>query len=357
MQRTSRIALLLCAVALAACDASPTMPTPALHPHPLFWFTGYRATSLPFTPTAINGAGVIVGTKDSITSAVLSAVAYSGGTLSLLPLPPGDEGWNSYAVDITGSGHILGSARSAMLIWPSSTSTPLVVTYADSLNGIAMNDSYTVVGTTKSGGAFRWTPSGGVQYLPVPRGYTAATPRYVNASGYIAGTVRKLYTQSLFAIRWAPNGTPTVWTYDPSYPVGMHDNGDILLAASAGSYLTVKWPLSGTSLSISGIPGEPVAAWSAAGRYVGDYGSTQTRQPWTMYDGAVTWLTAPNLYKETVNLIDVNTCGSIIAKRFSVITGLREDSGYVWHRPLTCDMSGTLAGGTSIASPSTAALP
>ena len=354
MRHTSWMAVLLCAAVLAACDAPPTMPTPAIQPHPFFRLTGYAVTSLPFTPAAINDSGVIVGHKGS--SSLEAAVAYSGGTLTVLPRPAGPTGAYS-AIDITRSGHILGWAGNAMVIWPSRTSTPLVVSSPDIVAGNAMNDDFMVVGMASKGHPFRWTPAFGVQYLTVPYGYSAEDVLYVSTTGYIAGFVSSNFNLQLYTIRWAPNGAPTVFSAAPSYPVGLHDSGDIVLNKYLGDDTTAIWSVNGSAQPVTGIPGAPVGAWSSMGRYAGGFGPSQVHQPWTMYDGSVTWLTAPNLSQEAVNPIDVNACGNILATRSSLSTGYQEDSGYVWRRSFTCDIAGTLAGGTPIASPSTAALP
>lgn len=353
MRHTLRLALLLGAATFVACDAPPTMPEPAIHPHSLFWFTGYRATSLPFTPTAINDSGVIVGHRDSSSFEV--AVAYYGGTLTVLPRRTGLTGGYS-AVDITRSGHILGTNGSTILVWPTPASTPLVVTYPDSLAGLAMNDSDMIVGVTRSGRAFRMMSLDTVEILAVPYGYDHPTPLYVSNTGYIAGSVRSIFTHLPYTVRWAPNGVPTVYSGGSSYPDGLHDSGDVLLNTYSGSYATVIWSANGSAQTVTGIPGTPVAAWSSAGRYAGNFGPSQAREPWTLSYGSLTWLTAPNLDQQLVNVVDVNTCGTIIADR-AFLSGFPQDSGYVWSRPLTCDLAGTLAGGTSIASPSTAALP
>src|SRR3954462_3545859 len=87
-------------------------------------------TTLPFSPTAINDAGLIVGEQNG------KAVRYRNGVVEVLPSPPGDAMFYG-AVDVTSLGAILGKSDNAevqAVLWrlldgapfPVSLSRPLV---------------------------------------------------------------------------------------------------------------------------------------------------------------------------------------------------------------------------------------
>src|ERR1700759_4644234 len=130
---------------LGACDTSVTRPGERVPTEADPLFIGgitWSRTDLPFAPTAINAAGVIVGTNGT------EAVRWRNGVIDTLPHRVGLAGPYS-AVDITPNGLVLGSANGHALYWFQDGVQPVDASsgspYAGSLYPVAMNDSYTIV--------------------------------------------------------------------------------------------------------------------------------------------------------------------------------------------------------------------
>jgi hypothetical protein len=360
--RSALTVALLAAIALAACETSPTAPTVAATspsprtPHALYWFTGWHVASVNFFPNAINDAGVIVGYDDS------SAIYYANGVRTVLPVPAGCN--LPRAVDITNGGAILGECQGDILIWASPTAQPQVISaFGVSLDPVAMNESEMVVGNTSGGQVFRWSASVGLRYLLWPGGFASVHVRRLSNSGYVAGTGRAYNIDWLprnltsYSIRWTPTNVPTfVQTpaalRDDNYPDGrsngawdIDESGDLLAGAVGGEFI---WRADGSIQTIPALSGPHAGgSWSTAGRIVFD-----GAQPQTYFDGSVTSLpTIPlppqiaSLTSEVVHMAGVNRCGTTIAQR-ELVGDARFDGyvpgGYIWSR-FVCDVQQRLA--------------
>ncbi len=333
--RTLPTVTLLSAAWLAACDAPSPTAVSAPPPSSLIFIGGWQRGNLPFTPVAINDSGVIVGNVNN------TAVRYFNGTVTVLAPPTGLTGAYT-AVDIAKNGHILGVINGSILIWTSPLVAPQVVVAAAALQPSSMNDGHMVVGTT-SGHGFRWTPSVGLVNLANPFSY-GAPATHVSRNGYVAGFAQPLLSgPPEVLVRWDPSGTPTI--HQPvgqgsppeNRPSDMDDFGNIL-STSGGT--TIDWTVGGTVYTISGVP-QPTrtTGWSPLGRIVGHTIGSSNR-PWTLFQGALTWLPQPSPADQADIPVGVNACGSVVARR--VNGGVVLDSGYVWRKPLTCDNAGVV---------------
>lgn len=321
---------------LGGCDTSVTRPADprAAKPDALLLYTSaWSRTDLPFAPAAINGAGVIVGTNGN------EAVVWQNGVLDTLQhsvVLPGPYS----AIDITPNGAILGSANGHAIFWRSATSVPNDASagFQPYLYPMAMNDSYTIVawafydvGTT----TYRWTPTGGWVDIGAGVGIyggdqTIATS--INANGQAAGYRFLSTADSPMPVRWGTSGGPVQLSApidangEPSgKAVSIDPSGNVFGFTIAGATI---WHPDGSSTVVTGLPAQP-ALRSDMGRFVG----LANNEVFTSFNGTLTWLSYPDATAPT--LMDVSSCGSIIAKRAT-----SPATGYLWRRSgitYTCD--------------------
>lgn len=85
-------------------------------------------------------------------------------------------------------------------------------------SAVGWSQKYSAAGTDLGPRVVRWNPAGQITELPtpylLPSGYGSATGGRTNSSGAIAGSATKFGSNSMSigerAVRWAPDGTPTV---------------------------------------------------------------------------------------------------------------------------------------------------
>jgi len=164
----------------------------------------WNVASLPFSPTAINDAGLIVGEQNG------KAVRYRNGVVEVLPSPSGDAMFYG-AVDVTSLGAILGKSDNAevqAVLWRLLDGAPFPVSLSRPVVGFflpaAVNRNLVVVGTAGDAQvAYKWTPEAGYTPLVASTGHPWATD--VNDSGYIVGYSDTEFDRNAFL--WEPNGS------------------------------------------------------------------------------------------------------------------------------------------------------
>ena len=344
------------AVLLGACDKSVTSPADLRpgQPEKILRIGGvtWIRTDLPFAPAAINGAGVIVGTNGT------EAVRWRNGVVDTLPHRAGLAG-PYIAVDVTPNGLVLGAANGHILYWFQDGVQPVDVTsgssYAGLLYPVAMNDSYTIVAQEYTGLTIlsvRWTYPGPWVDISAPvgiSGFDQTVVTSLNANGQAAG-FRYLYYQSAsLPVRWGSTGGPVQLSApidlngEPSgSAISIDGAGNVFGYTSAGATI---WHPDGSSAVVTGLPDRP-SLRSDAGRFVGVGYNNGVQQLFTSFNGAITWLSSPDASAPTP--IDVNGCGSIIAKRAT-----SPATGSLWTRTSivytnTCDTQPVLTAGIAM---------
>lgn len=336
-------ALVGCTALLGACDTSVTRPPEPQIAKPDAILIGITScwcrTDLPFAPAAINDAGTVVGTNGT------EAVVWQNGVLDTLQhsiVLPGPY----KAVAISPSGAILGAANGHAVFWRTPTDPPNDASagFAPYMDPVAINDSYTIMAIAQADVGFttyRWTPTGG--WVDVGAGLgiygsdqtiVKSMNNYGQATGY-----HYLYASGTYLpVRWGATGgpvqlpAPSDWTGWPSgRGISIDAAGNIFGFTSAGT--TIWHPDNSTAL-VTGLPGQP-SLRSNAGRFVGVAYNGSVLQPFTSFNGALTWLSNSDATAPT--MVGVNSCGTIIAKRATANTG------YLWKRSgisysNTCDV-------------------
>lgn len=335
---TPTAAGLLLATVLAACDASPTPPAAPTGPDLLIRAPQWELIALPFSPAAINDAGVIVGTKNG------QVVRWENGMLTTLPRLSRLTHAHR-AVDITPQGKVLGGTGDGIaLLWTSPTQLPRVIEHHDRrLWPVRANDDLTVVGNmdilTPTGPilhhVFRWTPTSGLRDITAPTAPNRVTD--LNRYGYASGIVLSAGGLSNKPIRWSPTDSvtflPTLGAegVTPAAAEAINDAGDVVGLSAWG---TTIWKANGSVAIVIGVPTpRSIVGWNASGRLVG-YLADGSSRPWTLHQGALTWLASPDSAAYPV-VTGVNNCGSVVAARRDPSA---PETGWLWLRPLyACD--------------------
>jgi hypothetical protein len=294
------------------------------------WFV----ESLPFTPTAINDARLIVGAQGNL------AVQYQNGTVQVLPLGDIDVGGSVAAVDVSSLGAIVGQTENVSartVVW---FPLPLVLPPPPIgvLEPAAINKNIVVVGTCGDAQvAFKWTQARDYQQLIAP-GRLSRLPTFatdVNDQGFVAGLVTD--GSEGLPIVWRPDNTPLMlWPQTSSFgpQARINNHGDVaILDKDARRQVSVlhlngtvdSFPVVGDATSVRGISDE--------GRLIGTSRVNGEMRGWTLYQGRLTWLNPPGGASGLVTPVDVNTCGDIV--------GVTSTSGVAFMRPLPirCDGS------------------
>ena len=326
-------AALVFTVLVAGCDAPVTRPPEPQAAKPealLFYGTCWCRTDLPFSPAAINDAGIVVGTNGT------EAVYWQNGVLDTLQHSVALPG-QYRAVAISPNGAILGTAGSHAIYWQSPTSPPNDVNagFPYFVEPMAINDSHMIVGWSWKGlglTAWRYTPAGGWVEIGAGlgiSGFDETIPTSLNANGQAAG-YRYLYNSGTYLpVRWAASGGPIAlpapidWQGFPSgQALSIDGAGNIFGTTSAGATI---WNYYGGSSLVTGLPAAP-SLRSNAGRFVGvAANSSGLQQPFTSFNGAVTWLSNPDA--SSPRPVGVNGCGTIVAQRPGV-----PGTGFLWKR-------------------------
>ncbi len=172
--------------------------------------------------SGLNNAGTMVGesTIGSLFSPTAThAVSWNAaGTITALPLPPGDTDPNSDAVAINDAGVIVGRSSQGYsyrtLRWNTdgtvSTLSPLPgdqdsYPSAISADGTVIGTSFSATGPTH---AVRWSPDGTVTNLPNLHSDTYTYVWAINSTDTITG-YSDSSTQPEHAVRWNPDGSIT----------------------------------------------------------------------------------------------------------------------------------------------------
>jgi hypothetical protein len=306
----------------------------------------WNVTSLPFSPTAINDAGLIVGEQNG------KAVRYRNGVVEVLPWPPGDAMFYG-AVDVTSHGAILGktdSAEGPAVLWRLLDGAPFPVSLSPPPVGFfvpaAVNRNLVVVGSSADAEvAYKWTPEAGYTPLIAPSGHSEP-PTYatdVNNSGYIVGYIDTAFDRKAFL--WEPNGARG--ELFGGERIGSHpyinSAGDVVAFYAQGfvnQAITVA-SLNGTVRSFPAIP-EPlsVEGISDEGRLIGTSMLNGATRGWTFYSNQLTWLDPPpGIVGDSVQPTGVDRCGNIVGQvrqGFDVVGGLLFSKRFP---PVQCDGS------------------
>lgn len=317
---------------LAGCDTPVTRPPEpqAAKPEAILIFGScWCRTDLPFSPSAINDAGIVVGTSGT------EAVFWQNGVLDTLQHSVALSG-PYRAVAISPNGAILGSANGHAIYWQTPTSPPNDVNSGFSylVEPVAINDAHTIVGWSWKGlglTAWRYTPAGGWVEIGAGlgiSGFDQTIPTSLNASGQAAG-YRYLYNSGTYLpVRWAATGgpiqlpAPIDWNGQPSgRALSIDGAGNIFGITSAGATI---WNYYGGSTLVTGLPALP-SMRSNAGRFVGVGANGGVQQPFTSFNGGITWLSNPDVTSPTP--VGVNACGTIVARRAT-----SPASGFLWKR-------------------------
>jgi probable HAF family extracellular repeat protein len=238
--------------------------------------------SLGGTPNYSDAAGVdasgeVVGTSQTAGGASQAFTWTSGsGMQELVP-----SSQNSWATAINSSGDITGYAyfatgTSGAFFW--SPSGGLQMIGADVGQGLAINDSGEVAGSTSygSGDAFTWTSGGGVVDLGTMFGWGSSRGRAINDLGQVAGeyytTPGSTYTAQAYV--YTP-GSGYI-TLTNGIPFGINDSGVVVgdsfdfAASGSGCYgnvcAFVYLPGSGTSF----LNNDLATPYHGAGSYLED---------------------------------------------------------------------------------------
>ena len=335
MMQRLRLAQPLVACAIVACSDTMGPTASTLAPRAAVTGGGYAMSSLPFVPTGINDAGVMVGWSGN------SAVRFEGVTLAVLPVLESLPGiYRAHA--ISSDGAIAGGVQGGVgLYWPSAGEEPTIIGLAafGAVLPSAINAGHVVVGRYCPLGqpcrAFRWSPND-VFIDMTPPGFRSAAAVDINDAGDIVGYGVPTDGSPVRALRWK-SGSPVL----PPLPGGtsasaVHPGGDAVGVGNGGATPTL-WPVGGGALPLAAPQQTHVDDYSAWRRVVGHTHSNAAnpRLPWTARNGTITWLPIVNPGDAyDIRNLRVNACGTIVGQRESY-TGVL--SGVVWRRP-ACDM-------------------
>lgn len=341
--RTLTSAVLVGAALLSACDSSVTPPVdrqPA-DANALLFVGGvtWSRTDLPFSPRAINDAGVIVGTRGT------AAVRWRSGVLDTLPQRVGLAG--PYTPEyITPSGVILGTASGHIVYWFADHVQPVDVSdgyvHAGSMTAVAMNDSYTIVAwwrdTNERVHSVRWRNPGpwvDISASTGPYGLDGTVVNALNAAGQATG-YRLINQGSDRPVRWDATSVTPIALSAPLDQYGDRSGKGISIDGAGNIFgYTAPGNTVWTPYGASTVVTLPSAALkrSNAGRYIGWGSNGGVNQTWTSFNGAVTWLS--NVDGTSAIPADVNSCGTIVVTH-------GDNAGFQWKRTSivaanTCD--------------------
>src|SRR5215472_3086826 len=232
-------------------DANTSVPVKILE---------WLVASLPFSPSAINDANLIVG-QETTTIRVAHvqrtrAVQFQNGNLQVLPFIVDDGGFSS-AVDVSSLGAIVGKTNNIdqqpAIVW-----FPLPLALPEAPVGVfvptAINKNVNVVGSSLDAQeAFKWHDPFGYQGLVAP-GTLHGKPTFatdINDSGYTIGFAENL--DEAFPILWTPDNLPHLtWphAFIRSHP-HINNHGDV--AVLDGSQNVSVLHLNGTVDTLTSI--------------------------------------------------------------------------------------------------------
>ena len=301
--------------------------------HLPFPHSDWVITPLPFAPTAINDAGLIVGNLNH------QAVQFQNGALQvLLEGAPSSE-----AVDVSSLGAIVGSIGDRAALW---FPLPLILPHppVGVFEAAAINKHLAVVGTCGDAKqAMKWTPSGGWEALPPPHRFSGELPAFakdINDAGFVVGFVDTGFVRDVPPVLWTPDHHAAFhWPGIGIAGDGVHINkhGDtVIFDNDAGRNVSVLH-LDGTVDSFPSIPELllSVDGISDEGRIIGTSKVNGVARAWTFYKHQLHWLDLPG--GTPFQPTGVNTCGNIVGR-----TG--ENAGVLFARPLPsrCDGAGVI---------------
>jgi hypothetical protein len=309
--------------------------------HLPFPHSDWVITPLPFAPTAINDAGLIVGSQHSV------AVQYQNGKLEVLP--GADQG--SAAVNVSSTGAIVGTmgekavdGADAVLWFPLPLRLPAAPVGV--FEPKAINKHLAIVGVAGVAGfgsvAFKWTPSDGFQPLRAPLRHTTKGDTVlvtdINDNGFAVGMVNHGGEQR--PVLWLPDGTGLFrWPNSRVFSVQdlrINNRGDVAILGDPAGNVSVLHP-DGTVESFPSIP--PVLTVddiSDEGRLVGTADVNGAFHVWTFYKNQLHFLDLPD--RTIWEASGVNSCGNIVGA-----TG--GSSGVLFARPLPSRCDGAGVGG------------
>jgi probable HAF family extracellular repeat protein len=163
---------------------------------PVLWTDGEPAVLPPAgdgaQPSAVNSAGVVVGTASGRDGRPLAWI-YRDGRVSRLGAVPGYEWWAPVSVDEHGAvtGEAWRGLRFAVVSWPSAASRGAVVRVTEprGVRGSGVGAGGVVVGTWGDGAApYAWRADGTGRALRLPRGAATGQPVAVRGA-WAAGWV------------------------------------------------------------------------------------------------------------------------------------------------------------------------
>jgi hypothetical protein len=299
-------------------------------------------TPLPFAPTAMNDAGVIVGSQPDV------AVQYQNGKVEVLP--GADQG--SVAVNVSSTGAIVGTMGEKAVdgadavLW-----FPLPLRLPSAPVGVfepkAINKHLAIVGDAGVAllvsVAFKWTPSDGFQPLrsPLRRTTKGESVRVtdINDNGFAVGVVTNPDGEARPVV-WLPDGTglfrwPNARVFSLQ-DLRINNRGDVAIVGDPAFHVSVLHA-DGTVESFPSIP--PVLTVddiSDEGRMIGTARFNGGVRAWTFYKNQLHWLDLPDGTPWEPSR--VNSCGNIVGA-----TG--PDSGVLFARPLPSRCDGAGVGG------------
>ena len=277
---------------------------------------GWNPTPLPFVPTAINDAGVIVGNDAN------GPVSFQNGIVTVLPPLSGVSGPFA-AVDVASNGAILGSTGDPKfpgMFWLSGgVKIPMGPAPAGFFVPKAVNVHVAVAGSAFDAlKAYKCTANaiGYTELQPpttLPPGQHLTTATDINDAGSVVGFTLKVPSGPGHIILWSPGGVPTIFdnlTVNPSFsnPHILNDgavfwmNGGSIVRRLGGN-ATFQQPPQVDSLN----------AVSQAGRIAGTKTVNGVRHGWTSFQGVVTFLDLPGAPSgDFFRPVDIDTCGNNI---------------------------------------------
>jgi hypothetical protein len=307
--------------------------------HRPFSHSDWVITPLPFAPTAINDAGLIVGAQHGF------AVQYQNGKVEVLL----GAGQGSAAVDVSSTGAIVGTMApvvddaDAVLWFPLPLRLPAgpVPIFMPT----AINKHLAIVGTAGApSAAFRWTSSDGFQFLNAPlrrRRTHAEIPTFVtdiNDNGLAVGVVE--HDDEASPVVWLPDGNGLLrWPNSQVFGhlnVRVNNHGAVAIADRDPTRNVSVLHLDGTVDSFPSIPESlSVDGFSDEGRIIGTSKVSGVTRAWTFYKNQLHWLDLPDgtRFQPT----GVNSCGNIVGR-------ISENAGVLFARPLPsrCDGAGVI---------------
>src|SRR5215475_7033942 len=252
-------------------------------------------TLLPFAPTAINDAGLIVGVQNGL------AVQYQNGKVEVLPAGP------------------------VPIFMPT-----------------AITKHLAIVGNAGSpSAAFKWTPSDGFQFLNAQprrtRGEISAFVTDINDNGLAVGIIEHDLEAS--PVVWLPDGNglfrwPKTEVFGGRGNIHVNNHGDVAILDRDPTRNVSVLQFDGTVESFTSIPPAlSVDAFSDEGRIIGTSTVNGATRAWTFYKNQLHWLDLPDGIPWEPS--GVNSCGNIVGA-----TG--PDSGVLFARllPSRCDGAG-----------------